>query len=112
MPADLAAGSTNYTEHVEVNREVSLPGPWCDRVASWRSASALREGYSELVRKPGAADAVLERELARQASDEDHDLGLIVERLAWTPEERLEANAAFLRFYHTVRPRGPLIDEE
>jgi len=34
-----------------------------------------------------------------------------VERLAWTPEERLEANAAFLRFYLSIRPEGPLIEE-
>ena len=50
--------------------------------------------------------------LARQHSGEDHDLGLIVERLAWTPEQRLAANAAFLRFYLAVRPSGPLLDDE
>ena len=54
----------------------------------------------------------LQRALAKQASGDDHDVGLIVERLAWTPEERLEANAAFLRFYQAVRPAGPLIREE
>lgn len=42
-------------------------------------------------------------------AEEDHDRGLIVERLAWTPEQRLDANAAFLRFYFSVRPDGPLI---
>ena len=47
----------------------------------------------------------------RLADEEDHDRGLIVERLAWTPEERLEAHAAFLRFYWRVRPDGPLIRE-
>ena len=40
----------------------------------------------------------LKRALARQAEPEAHDRSLIVERLAWSPEERLEANARFLRF--------------
>jgi hypothetical protein len=58
------------------------------------------------------ADA-LERALAKQASGEDHDLGLIIERLTWTPEQRLEANAAFLRVYQALRPTGqPLLREE
>ncbi|HJS57592.1 MAG TPA: hypothetical protein VKA01_05755 [Vicinamibacteria bacterium] len=49
--------------------------------------------------------------LLRQKDDPDeHDLGLIRERLGWTPEQRLEANAAFLRFYFAARPQGPLID--
>jgi hypothetical protein len=52
------------------------------------------------------------RAMARQAGGEDHDAGLIVERLAWTPEQRLEANAAFLRFYWGARPTGPLLREE
>ncbi len=53
------------------------------------------------------------REALKSQDDPDsHDRGLIVERLAWTPEERLEANAAFLRFYFSVRPEGPLIREE
>lgn len=55
--------------------------------------------------------AALERALARSATGDDHDLSLIVERLAWTPEQRLAANAAFLRFYRTVRPAGPLVEE-
>jgi hypothetical protein len=46
-----------------------------------------------------------------QAGGEAHDRSLIVERLAWTAEERLEANAAFLRLYFSVRPEGPLIRE-
>ena len=54
---------------------------------------------------------VLRRELRRQGDDEAHDRGLIVERLAWSPEQRLEANAAFLRFYLDARPGGPLIRE-
>jgi hypothetical protein len=33
----------------------------------------------------------------------------IVERLAWTPEQRLDANTAFLRFYLSARPDGPII---
>ena len=49
--------------------------------------------------------------LRSQADDDAHDRSLIVERLSWTPEQRLEANAAFLRFYATVRPQGPLIRE-
>ncbi len=50
--------------------------------------------------------------LKRQDDPEAHDRSLIIERLAWTPEQRLEANAAFLRFYFSVRPEGPLIREE
>lgn len=52
------------------------------------------------------------REAMRRLQDTDaHDRGLIVERLGWTPEERLEANARFLRFYLSVRPDGPLVTE-
>ena len=43
---------------------------------------------------------------------ESHDRGLIVERLSWTPEQRLDANVAFLRFYLSVRPQGPLLRSE
>jgi hypothetical protein len=43
---------------------------------------------------------------------EAHDRGLIVERLGWTPEQRLDANSAFLRFYLSVRPQGPLLRSE
>ncbi len=50
--------------------------------------------------------------LKRQEDDDAHDRGLIVERLGWTPEQRLEANAAFLRFYFSVRPQGPVIRDE
>lgn len=48
----------------------------------------------------------------RRATDtgEEHDLGLIAERLTWTPAQRLDANTAFLRFYLSIRPDGPLID--
>jgi hypothetical protein len=49
--------------------------------------------------------------LRRQADADEHDRSLIVERLAWTPEERLDANSAFVRFYLSVRPEGPLIEE-
>jgi hypothetical protein len=49
--------------------------------------------------------------MARQDEAEAHDRGLIVERLGWTPEQRLEANAMFLRFYFAARPSGPLIRE-
>ena len=47
--------------------------------------------------------------LRQQEGEEAHDRSLIVERLSWTPEQRLDANAAFLRFYWNVRPEGPLI---
>jgi hypothetical protein len=57
-------------------------------------------------------ESLLQRALERQTTAEDHDAGLIVERLAWTPEQRLEANAAFLRFYAALRPDGPLIRDE
>jgi len=61
-------------------------------------------------------DSVLDpdlREALRQQRDADaHDRSLIVERLAWTPEQRLEANAAFLRFYLKIRPDGPLIRDK
>jgi hypothetical protein len=50
--------------------------------------------------------------LRRQTDDEAHDRSLIVERLKWTPEQRLEANTAFLRFYLALRPDGPLIRDE
>lgn len=50
--------------------------------------------------------------LEKQGDDEARDLGLIVERLAWSPEERLDANTEFLRFYLSARPEGPLIREE
>jgi hypothetical protein len=63
-------------------------------------------------RTPNDFDAAaVRRALARQADGADHDAGLIVERLAWTPEQRLEANAAFLRFYWAARPTGPLLEE-
>jgi len=54
---------------------------------------------------------ILTKALREQADGETHDRGLIVERLGWTPEERLQANAAFVRFYLSVRPEGPLIRE-
>ena len=50
--------------------------------------------------------------LQRQSDPDDHDRGLIVERLGWTPEQRLDANTAFLRFYLSARPDGPLIRDE
>jgi hypothetical protein len=56
-------------------------------------------------------DDALEDALRWQADGDAHDRGLIVERLAWTPAERLEANAAFVRFYLRARPDGPLLRE-
>ena len=68
-----------------------------------------------LVRDKGTSehlsDAVV-RALASQADDDDHDRSLIVAKLLLTPEQRLEANTQFLRWYFTVRPQGPLIGEE
>ena len=53
------------------------------------------------------------REALKSLDDpEAHDRSMIVERLAWTPDQRLEENAAFLRFYFSVRPEGPLIRED
>jgi hypothetical protein len=60
----------------------------------------------------GSLDPALARALERQFSGDDHDLGLIVERLSWTPEQRLRANEAFLRFYEAVRPSGPVQTDE
>ena len=56
-------------------------------------------------------DEALRDVLREQADGDAHDRGLIVERLGWTVEQRLDANAAFLRFYLSVRPDGPLINE-
>jgi hypothetical protein len=54
--------------------------------------------------------AAVAEAVRRQHEDpEEHDRSLIAERLSWTPEERLEANAAFVRWYLAVRPQGPLI---
>jgi hypothetical protein len=55
------------------------------------------------------ADEALREALRQQANGETHDRSLIVERLSWTPAQRLEANAAFLRFYFRARPDGPLL---
>jgi hypothetical protein len=59
--------------------------------------------------EPVDEEAVRKAVLRQQQEGEDHDLSLIRERLRWTPEERLEANAAFVRWYLSVRPQGPLI---
>jgi hypothetical protein len=45
--------------------------------------------------EPGQAADVLSRALSLQGDAEAHDRGLIVERLAWTPEQRLEAKRGF-----------------
>jgi len=50
--------------------------------------------------------------LQRQGDPDDHDRGLILQRLAWTPEQRLDANTAFLRFYLSVRPDGPVLPDD
>jgi hypothetical protein len=55
-------------------------------------------------------EAAVAAALRRQVEDPgDHDRSLITERLSWSPQQRLEANAAFLRFYLKLRPEGPLI---
>ena len=55
-------------------------------------------------------DALVREVVRRQHEDpEEHDRSLIATRLRWSPEERLEANAAFVRWYLTLRPHGPLI---
>jgi hypothetical protein len=59
------------------------------------------------VREPIDEEAVRRALLRQREHPEDHDLSLIRERLRWTPEERLEANAAFVRWYLSVRPEGP-----
>lgn len=56
---------------------------------------------------PSRVSEPLEAALQQQA--ETHDRGLIAERLAWTPAQRLDANTAFLRFYLAARPNGPLL---
>ena len=61
-------------------------------------------------RASSAADVLLEA-LRRQGDCDDHDRGLIAERLAWTPEQRFDATTSFLRFYFTIRPQGPLIGD-
>ena len=63
------------------------------------------------MKKHEVQDDMLRQALARQAQPDAHDRGLIVERLAWTAEQRLEANARFLRFYLSVRPEGPMVRE-
>ena len=72
------------------------------------SSQASRLAMSDRTRHK--TDALLEA-LRKQGDGDAHDRGLIVERLGWTPEERLDANAAFLRFYFSVRPQGHLIRE-
>jgi len=57
-------------------------------------------------------DDALRAALARQHDPDAHDRSLILERLAWTPEQRLQANAVFLRFYLAARPAGPRVRDE
>ena len=56
----------------------------------------------------GTEDA-LQRALRAQADPDADERSLIRERLLWTPEERLAANAAFVAFALSARPRGPLL---
>ena len=57
-------------------------------------------------------DTALRDALLQQPDEHAHDRGLILERLAWTPEQRLKANASFLRFYFAARPSGPVFRDE
>jgi hypothetical protein len=60
--------------------------------------------------EPEIVDAAAAAAVRRQVEDpEEHDRSLIAERLSWTPQQRLEANASFLRFSLRLRPEGPLI---
>jgi hypothetical protein len=61
---------------------------------------------------PQDTSRLLREALRRQEDEASHDRSLIVERLAWTPEQRLDANTAFLRFYLAIRPKGPLIRDD
>lgn len=55
-------------------------------------------------------EAAVRETVRRQHEDPDeHDRSLIAERLSWTPDERLEANAAFVRWYLGIRTTGPLL---
>jgi hypothetical protein len=82
-----------------------------DRLSRWGSASHHYRESDVPMAQPQDYDEALRQALARQCEPGAHDRGLIVERLAWTPEERLEANARFLRFYLSVRPEGPLLPD-
>src|SRR5262245_25803596 len=64
-------------------------------------------GYGRLT----TADEALRRALRHQFDGEAPDRSLIVERLGWSPAQRLEANAAFVRFYLRAQPDGPLLRE-
>jgi hypothetical protein len=55
-------------------------------------------------------EAAVREAVRRQHEDPDeHDRSLIAERLRWTPDERLEANATFVRWYLAIRTTGPLL---
>jgi hypothetical protein len=56
-------------------------------------------------------DAAVLEALRRQGDPAEHDRSLIRERLALSPDERLEANARFISFYLSIRPAGPLLRE-
>ncbi|MBM3779788.1 MAG: hypothetical protein FJW23_16360 [Acidimicrobiia bacterium] len=59
--------------------------------------------------EPPVVEDQVRRALARQGDRDARDLRLNVERLSWTPEQRLEANATFLRFHMAARPTGPFV---
>jgi hypothetical protein len=71
----------------------------------------MRVSGSDTADRRALPDEPAARTPAADAPDE-HDRSLIVERVAWTPEQRLDANTAFLQFYLAMRPSGPLIENE
>jgi hypothetical protein len=59
---------------------------------------------------PADESAVREAVRRQHEDPEEQDRGLIAERLSRTPEERLEANAAFVRWHLNVRPQRLLCE--
>ena len=70
----------------------------------------LRVAMASFVPTVEEAEAI-DKALKQQSEEGEHDRSLIVERLGWTPEQRLAAHTGFLRFFLSVRPDGPLIRE-
>ena len=103
-------GRGSTIDRRQASRSVNRNGGSSPLPARYPSPSpAILEFAMPYADQPPLDNDALRKELVRQHDGEVHDRGLIVERLGWTPEQRLEANAAFLRFYVSVRPGGPLI---
>lgn len=115
-----SAGSDRYISRLahdyltaETERKVWIPqlaaGALSAERGTWR-VYTLGCGRLTLMVDGDAQGVDALREVLRRQGDGDaHDRSLILERLAWTPEQRLDANAAFIRFYLAARPEGPLI---